>query len=148
MIITGRKAHCLRTTNMIRIKTLKAATAISAVFLFVGSAAQAEMMKFTAELTGAAQVAPTDSAAMVRIDVILDTEAKMVSWVVAGYEGEGKLSGEMTASHIHGPATATENAPPIIETTNGIEGSAPITDEQIADLESGPTNLLERRLLA
>jgi len=130
-------AHRFGSKKMMRMKIPTVVTTISVLFLFAGSTAQADMMKFTAELTGAAQVPPTDSAAKVKIDVTLDTETKMVSWLVAGYEGDGKLSGEMTASHIHGPATATENAPPVIETTNGEEGSAPITDEQIADLISG-----------
>lgn len=41
----------------------------------------------------------------------------------------------MTAAHIHGPATATEAADPVIDTmTDTVAGSAPITDEQPVDL--------------
>lgn len=109
------------------------ATAISAVLLFVGSAAQAEMVKFTAEMTGAAQVPTVDSAATGTVEVTLDTDAKTVAWVVTT---EG-LSGEATASHIHGPAAATETAGPVIDTLATMEGSAPITDEQITELTSG-----------
>jgi len=118
---------------MTRFKIPTALTAISAAFLFVGSAAQAEMIKFTADLTGAAQVPPADSAATGTVEVTLDTEAKTVAWVVTT---EG-LSGEPTASHIHGPAAATESAGPVIDTMATLEGSAPITDEQITDLTGG-----------
>jgi Cu/Zn superoxide dismutase len=118
---------------MLRFNIPTVLTAISAVFLFAGSAAQAEMMKFTAELTGAAQVPPADSAATGTVEVTLDTEAKMVAWVVTT---EG-LSGEPTASHIHGPASAAESAGPVIDTMATMEGSAPITDEQITDLTGG-----------
>lgn len=116
-----------------RFNITTAITAASAVFLFVGTAAQAEMMKFTAELTGAAEVPPTDTAATGTVEVTLDTEAKTVAWVVTT---EG-LSGEVTASHIHGPAIATESAGPQIDTMAKMDGTAPITDEQIADLTGG-----------
>ena len=118
---------------MTRFNIPTALTAVSAVFLFVGSAAQAEMMKFTAELTGAAQVPPADSAATGTVEVTLDTEAKTVAWVVT----TESLSGEPTASHIHGPAEVTESAGPVIDTMATMEGSAPITDAQISDLTGG-----------
>ena len=118
---------------MMRFNIPTAVTAISAVFLLVGTAAHAEMMKFSAELTGAAGVPPTDSAAIGTVEVTLDTDAKTVAWVVT----TDGLSGDPTASHIHGPAAATETAGPVIDTLAALEGSAPITDEQIADLTAG-----------
>jgi hypothetical protein len=102
--------------------------------LFAAPAAQAEMMKFTAALTGASEVPQVDSVATGTAEVTLDTEAKTVSWV---YTVDG-LSGPMTASHIHGPASPTEAAGPVIDTgADTLEGSAPITDEQAADLTAG-----------
>ena len=92
--------------------------------LFAASAAQAEMMKFIATLTGAAAVPANDSAATGTAEVMRDTEAKTVTWTYA----DTGLSGDMTASHIHGPASATESAGPVIDTTAGMQGSAPITD--------------------
>lgn len=118
---------------MMRFNTPIALTAASALFFAFGTAAHAEMMKFTAEMTGTAEVPPTDSAATGTVEVTLDTEAKTVAWVVTT---EG-LSGDPTASHIHGPADATGSAGPQIDTMATMEGNAPITDEQIADLEGG-----------
>jgi len=131
--LTGRSAHLLGTSRITRFNIPTALTAVSAVFLFVGSAAQAEMTKFTAELTGASQVPPADSAATGTVEVTLDTEAKTVASVVTT---EG-LSGEPTACHIHGPAAATESAGPVIDAMATMEGSAPITDEQITVLTGG-----------
>ncbi len=110
-----------------------ATSAISAMFLFVGTAAQAEMMTFTTELTGAAQVPPADTAATGTAELKVDTDAKTVAWVVTT---EG-LSGVPTASHIHGPADATASAGPVIDTLATMAGNAPITDEQIAELQAG-----------
>ena len=109
------------------------ASAIAALFMFAGTAAQAEMMMFTTALTGAAQVPPVDSAATGTVELKVDTEAKTVAWVVTT---EG-LSGEPTASHIHGPADATASAGPVIDTLATLAGSSPITDEQIAELQAG-----------
>lgn len=109
------------------------AAAVAALFVFVGSMANAEMINFSAELNGASGVPPTDSAATGKVDVALDTEAKTVTWSVTS---DG-LSGEPTASHIHGPASPTEAAGPQIDTLATAAGTAPISDEQIADLTAG-----------
>ena len=109
------------------------ASAIAAMFMFAGTAAQAEMMTFTTELNGAAQVPSVDTAATGTVELKVDTEAKTVAWVVTT---EG-LSGLPAASHIHGPADATASAGPVIDTLATMEGSAPITDEQIAELQAG-----------
>ena len=119
---------------MIRIQNSGVVAALAVSMMFAAATAQAEMMKFTTELTGAAEVPPTDSTATGTAEVTLNTEAKTVTWV---YTHEG-LSGDMTASHIHGAATATEAAGPVIDTTGEtMEGSAPITDAQAAELMAG-----------
>jgi hypothetical protein len=119
---------------MIRIQNPGVAAALAVSMMFTAAAAQAEMVKFTTEMTGAAEVPPTDSAATGTAEVTLDTEARTVTWV---YTHDG-LSGDMTASHIHGPAAATEAAGPVIDTTSEtMKGTAPITDEQAADLMAG-----------
>ena len=119
---------------MIRIQNPGVVAALAISMMFTAAAAQAEMMKFTTELTGAAEVPPIDSAATGTAEVTLDTEAKTVTWIFT-HDG---LSGDMTASHIHGPAAATEAAGPVIDTTSeSMAGTAPITDEQAADLMAG-----------
>ena len=119
---------------MVRIQNSGLVAALAVGMMFTAAAAQAEMMKFTAEMTGTAEVPPTDSAATGTAEVTLDTEAKTVTWV---YTHDG-LSGDMTAAHIHGPATATETAGPVVDTmTKTMEGSAPISDAQAAELIAG-----------
>ena len=91
---------------MIRIQNPFAMTAIAAAVLFAAPAAQAEIMTFTAELTGTASVPPNDSAATGTIEVICDTEAKTVTWL---YSHEG-LSGDMTPGQIFKLTSFTEKA--------------------------------------
>ena len=117
---------------MIRIQNSGVVAALAVGVMFAGAAAQAEMMTFTTEMTGAAEVPMNDSAATGKAEVTLDTEAKTIAWT---YSVDG-LSGDVTAAHIHGPASATENAGPVVSTME-MEGTAPITDEQAAELTSG-----------
>lgn len=113
--------------------TIAAALAAGAL---LAQPASAEMVKYMAELTGAAQVPPVETAATGMADVTIDTEAMTMSWVVTT---EG-LSGDATAAHVHGPATAEETAPPVIDMSEAImEGSAPITAEQWQMIQDGMT---------
>lgn len=119
---------------MIRIQIPLVLVGLTAALLFAAPAAEAEMMKFKADPIGAAGVPPTDSAATGNAEVTVDTDAKKISWTV---KMDG-LSGEPTAAHIHGPASATESAPPVIDMSNGImEGSGDITEAQWAELKAG-----------
>lgn len=96
--------------------------------------AQAEMINFTTELTGASAVPPSDTSAKGTADVVVDTDKKKVTWTV---KVDG-LTGDATAAHIHGPASATENAPPVIDmSANIMQGSADITEAQWAELKAG-----------
>ena len=119
---------------MIRTQNSGVVAALAVSMMFAAATAQAEMLKFTTAMTGAAAVPPNDSAATGTAEVTLDTEAKTATWI---YTHEG-LSGDMTAAHIHGPATAAETSGPVIDTTGEtMEGSAPITDAQAAELMAG-----------
>ena len=118
---------------MIRIQT-PAAIAMAATML-LAAPVHAEMMKFSADLSGTAEVPPNDSSATGNIEVTLDTEAKTVAWT---YATEG-LTGPLSASHIHGPAGPEENAGPMLDTSSGMEGTGEATDELIAAMSEGET---------
>ncbi len=96
--------------------------------------ASAEMVKYSADLTGVAVVPPIDSPATGTAEVTIDTDANSVAWTVT-FDG---LTGDATAAHIHGPASEGENAGPVITMSEAImEGKAEITDDQISELEDG-----------
>jgi hypothetical protein len=119
---------------MTRIQIPLVLVGLTAAVLFAAPAAEAEMMKFKADLKGAAEVPPADSAATGNAEVTVDTDAKKISWTV---KVDG-LSGEATAAHFHGPASATESAPPVIDMSSAImDGSGDITDAQWAELQAG-----------
>ena len=128
--------------------TLRATTALLALAAATAFAAPAfaEQKSYMADLTGAAQVPPVDTQATGKADVTVDTDAMTISWNVT-YEG---LSGDPVAGHFHGPASATETAPPVIDLSVDAQetadeaipqdimtGSSPITAEQMADLDAG-----------
>ena len=107
--------------------------AILAVFLACG-VAQADQMKFKADLRAGPGVT---SAGKGSATASLDTATKTLTWTV-DYSG---LSGSTTAAHIHGPADPGANAGIVVPFTGNlaspINGSATLTDAQIAQLEAG-----------
>ncbi len=110
--------------------------AMTAAVFISSPAAHAEMIKYSATLAGAAQVPPVDSTATGTAEITVDTDAKTVTWV---FTADG-LSGAATAAHIHGPASATETAPPVIDVmVDPMTGSAEITEAQAADMAAGMT---------
>ncbi|MDO5757162.1 MAG: CHRD domain-containing protein [Rhodobacterales bacterium] len=109
------------------------AASVAASALLAG-AAFADTTTYTADLTTGAEVPPTEGSASGTAEVTVDTDANQVSWTVTYTD----LTGDPIAAHIHGPASETENAPPVIDMSESInEGSADITKEQIDDLENG-----------
>ena len=115
-------------------RSLLAATALLA---FSAMPAFAEMVNFTADLTAAAEVPPTDSTATGKVEATLDTESKVFTWTVT-YEG---LSGDATGAHFHGPAAEDANADPVVPLADPlaspINGNATLTDDQITQLQGG-----------
>lgn len=98
------------------------------------SPAFAEMLAFKADLKGASEVPPTDSAATGTAEVNVDTATKEVKWTIQ-FSG---LTGDATAAHFHGPAAVGESAGPEFDISGKIEsGSATLTDTQFADLQAG-----------
>jgi hypothetical protein len=103
-------------------------------FLLVGGGAQADQMKFKADLAPAAGIASQGKG---MATASLDTATKVLTWTV-DYSG---LSGPATAAHIHGPADPGANAGVVVPFTGNlaspIKGSATLTDAQMAQLEAG-----------
>src|ERR1700739_3542201 len=103
-------------------------------FLLVGGGAQAEQMKFKADLAAPAGIASQGKGTAT---ASLDTATKVLTWTV-DYSG---LSGPATAAHIHGPADPGANAGIVVPFTGNlaspIKGSATLTDAQMAQLEAG-----------
>ena len=110
-------------------------TAVATALAMLAFPALAETMQYKADLTAAAEVPPTDSTASGSAEVTVDTDAKTVSWTVTTQD----LTGDAIGAHIHGPAGETETAGPVITFDPIMEGSGPITDEQVSDIEAGKT---------
>jgi CHRD domain len=109
--------------------------AIAALLAFA-SPTYAETMKFKADLKGASEVPPNQSAGTGTVTAMYDTASKQLSWK-GSYAG---LSGPATAAHFHGPAPAGQNsgvAVAIKPATSPFEGSATLTDAQATDLMGG-----------
>ncbi|MGE3873582.1 MAG: CHRD domain-containing protein [Parvibaculaceae bacterium] len=94
----------------------------------------ADAMMFKADMKGASEVPATDSSGSGNAMVTLDTATKKLAWKIT-YDG---LTGDPTAAHFHGPAAPGANAGPVVDiSANLAEGTADLTDAQIADLQAG-----------
>ena len=115
-------------------KNMLAAAGLVSTLVFSGGA-QAEMLTFKADMLGSTEVPATDSAGKGSAEVTVDTDTKKVSWTMS-VEG---LSGDATAAHAHGPASATESAPPVIDMSGDkmMKGSADITEAQWTEMKAG-----------
>lgn len=111
--------------------------ATAAVLAFSAMPAYAEMMNFTADLTGASEVPPADTTATGKVEATFDTESKVFTWTV-NYEG---LSGDATGAHFHGPAAEGAVADPVVPLADPlaspITGNATLTDDQATQLQGG-----------
>ncbi len=102
--------------------------------LLLATPALGETMMFKANLKAASEVPPAQSSGQGNSMVTLDTEKKTVAWKTT-FSG---LSGNATAAHFHGPAAPGENAGPAVDISGKVEeGSAPVSDDQIKDLQAG-----------
>ncbi len=99
--------------------------------------AQAAVTSYKASLGGAAEVPPVTTAGKGTAQVNVDSATKQVSWRV-DYSG---VSGPPAAAHIHCGAAAGANAGVAVSLgtnlASPIEGSAAMTDAQLADLAAG-----------
>jgi hypothetical protein len=99
--------------------------------------AQAAVTAYKANLGGAAEVPPVQTAGKGTAQINIDGATKQATWRV-DYTG---LSGAPAAAHIHCGAEAGANAgvavPLGTNLASPIQGSAAMTDAQLADLQAG-----------
>jgi hypothetical protein len=112
------------------------ATAATAL-LVMAAPAYAEVLDFSAALSGAEEVPANDSAGTGTVEAIFDTESMLFTWTIT-YDG---LTGPATAAHFHGPADPGANAGPVVpiegDLASPIEGEATLDAAQAADLQAG-----------
>lgn len=111
---------------------------VAAAAIVASPFAQAEVIQMKAELTGTAEVPPSNSQGRGEADVQYDTVTHVLSWRVQ-YSG---LTALLSAAHFHGTATRTTNAPILIPIAGvnqptPLIGSTTLTDPQAADLLAG-----------
>jgi hypothetical protein len=109
-----------------------------AATLIAAGTVRAEIINYTAQLSGASEVPPTTSTGKGSAVATLNTATKSLDYNVE-YTG---LTGPAAAGHIHGPAAAGANAGVLIPFANPaspIKGTATLTDEQMKALQSGQT---------
>jgi hypothetical protein len=98
--------------------------------------AQAETITLKADLKGTNEVPPNASPATGKAEAKLDTETSVLTWVVTYKD----LTGPAVGAHFHGPSEPGKNAGivlPFRTTQSPIEGTATITETQMADLLAG-----------
>jgi len=124
---------------ILREDTMKTTTfLIAGIALLTGfaGAAQAEKITLKADLKGSNEVPPNASPASGKAEATLDTETKVLSWKVTYAD----LTGPAMGAHFHGPSEAGKNAGialPFKTVQSPIEGTATLTDNQMADLLAG-----------
>ena len=116
--------------------SLKLAAVAAVAAILSAGAAQAEIIHFSATLTGADEVPANSSQGKGVLSAELETVQHVLAFRVS-YTG---LSGPPTMAHFHGPAAPGANGPPVIvvsDPTSPIGGAAQVTDAQAADLLAG-----------
>ncbi|HVF67728.1 MAG TPA: PQQ-dependent sugar dehydrogenase [Pyrinomonadaceae bacterium] len=90
---------------------------------------------FVANLDGAQETPPHDTAARGAATLLLDADEK--SALVSLHFRD--LSSAQTDAHIHGPAAAGESAPPVFDLPDGQFDNFPVTltPQQVSDLKAG-----------
>ena len=111
---------------------------IAGVALVGCTSSESTTKTITTQMTTAQEVPPTTGTGSGTAMFTVDSGAKTVSWKVS-WMG---LTGDAVAAHIHGPAGPGANAGVVVNLApsgvkNPLEGSAPLTDAQLADLMAG-----------
>ena len=114
---------------------------VSAILILVGvpasvSAARAETITLKAALKGTNEVPPNNSPASGQATASFNTETKTLTWTITFTD----LTGPAVAAHFHGPSEPGKNAGivlPFKSAQSPIEGTAVLTEAQVADLMAG-----------
>jgi hypothetical protein len=112
--------------------------AISTILVLFGGllAARAETITLKAALKGSNEVPPNNSPASGEATATFDTQTKTLTWTITFKD----LTGPAVAAHFHGPGEPGKNAGivlPFKSAQSPIEGTATLTDAQVADLIAG-----------
>lgn len=123
---------------MKRLNGMIVGTALAATALLSACAGGSDTKELHAALTGGQEVPPVSGSGSGQATLWLNTGTKQLSWKIS----YSALSSDAAAAHIHGPAAPAANAGVVVNLApNGakspIEGSATLTDAQIADLLAG-----------
>lgn len=118
-----------------------AANLAAVVLALVGSAsmvatANAEAVVLKADLKGSNEIPPNNSPAAGKAEATLDTATRHLAYTIT-FSG---LSGPVLGAHFHGPGEAGKNAGialPFKTVQSPIEGTATLTENQVADLLAG-----------
>ena len=108
----------------------------AAICLLTAGVAEARTLHFATVLKGSDEVPPNTTSGTGEVKATLNTKSKGFAYKIT-YSG---LTGPAVAAHFHGPAAPGSNAPPvipIIKLASPINGTATLTDAQIADLTAG-----------
>ena len=120
------------------LRTALAAAVVAVVTTGCGQMRPSQKMDiYEATLSGAQEVPPANTAGRGMAEVQFNSNTNMLTWKIT-YSG---LSGPATAGHIHGPASASQNAGVVVPFANAsaspITGQAAITAQQYGDLAAG-----------
>jgi hypothetical protein len=114
---------------------------LSTILILIGissslSAARAETITLKGELKGTNEVPPNNSPASGQATATLDSATKTLTWNITFKD----LTGPAVAAHFHGPGEPGKNAGivlPFKSAQSPIEGTAVLSDAQVADLVAG-----------
>lgn len=100
---------------------------------------QAQSIWLRAQLKGENEVPPVTSPGKGEAEVLVDQTTREIRWTLRYQD----LSSPLSATHFHGPASSSANAPILVPIANKldrsgvIEGKATVNEQQIQDLLAG-----------
>lgn len=112
---------------------------VTAMLAMAPAMAQAQSIWLRAQLKGDSEVPPVTSPGRGDAEVLVDPVTREIKWTLRFQD----LSSPLSATHFHGPAASSGNAPILVpiasklDRSGSIEGKAVISEQQIQDLLAG-----------